>query len=353
VHRAQNRERPCQLERTGPGAPERLRQDTQEAAEPPPMPTDISDNCRQINAVTPSVPRRWEETLLLIYAANMLRTFSLIFASLFAIGTRAQTTSDFTLTGGKTTYEVQAGDSLALVGARFGVDFRFIADQNGLSRFVPLRIGQKLRVDNRHLVPLALTDGIVINIPQRMLFLFKSGALAAAFPISAGRPDWPTPTGKFKVLEKAKDKPWFIPESIREEEKRAEKRIPPGPENPLGAYWIRISPDCGIHGTIRPSSVYQFETHGCIRLRNEDIASLYAQVDLGMPVHIIYEPVLLARVSGAAYLEVHPDVYRLKGSPLRIASQRVEQLGLTNEIDRKLLEEIIRAKSGVARKLNR
>jgi L,D-transpeptidase ErfK/SrfK len=281
----------------------------------------------------------------------MLRSFSFIFALLFATAARAQTTGDFTLTGGETTYEVQAGDSLVLVGARFGVDFRFIADQNGLSRFARLRVGQKLRVDNRHLVPLALTDGIVINIPQRMLFLFKSRALLAAFPISAGRPDWPTPTGKFKVLEKAKDKPWLIPESIREEEKRAEKRIPPGPENPLGGYWIRITPDCGIHGTIRPSSIYQFETHGCIRLRNQDIASLYAQVDLGMPVHVIYQPVLLARVYGAAYLEVHPDIYRLKGSPLRIATQRVQQLGLTHEIDWKRLEETIRAKSGVARSL--
>ncbi len=285
----------------------------------------------------------------------MTRLFSVVAAIvplLLPPGAPAQRGEDFVLTGSETTYEVKKGDSLTLVGARLGVDFRVLAEENGLDRFARLQIGQKLRVDNRHLVPVKLTDGILINIPQRMLFLFKRGDVAAAFPISAGRPDWPTPIGKFKVLEKVKDKPWFVPESIRQEEKLTEERIPPGPENPLGSYWIRFTPDCGIHGTIRPASVYQFETHGCIRLQNKEIASLYSQVELGMPVLVIYEPVLLARVFNGIYLEVHADVYRRKGSALRTIRKRARAMEFGESIDCNLVEQIARAKAGIARKLN-
>src|SRR5207244_4257585 len=51
--------------------------------------------------------------------------------------------------------------------------------------------------------------------------------------------------------------------------------VPPSPANPLGKYWLGLSiPGVGIHGTNAPSSIYNLQTHGCIRLHPDDIEKL-------------------------------------------------------------------------------
>src|SRR5688572_32042800 len=55
---------------------------------------------------------------------------------------------------------------------------------------------------------------------------------------------------------------------------RVRKKVPPGPDNPLGEYWMGLSATCcGIHSTNAPQSVYQFKTHGCVRMRSEEHTS--------------------------------------------------------------------------------
>ena len=45
----------------------------------------------------------------------------------------------------------------------------------------------------------------------------------------------------------------------------------PGPNNPVGSYWIGLSAEgYGIHGTPNPSIVGKSELHGCVRLTNWD-----------------------------------------------------------------------------------
>ena len=60
--------------------------------------------------------------------------------------------------------------------------------------------------------------------------------------------------------------------------------MPPGPDNPLGKHWLGLSiHGYGIHGTIAPSSIYQFRTHGCIRLHPDDIAELFLTCRVVLP----------------------------------------------------------------------
>jgi L,D-transpeptidase ErfK/SrfK len=257
------------------------------------------------------------------------------------------------LSGGPVTYAARVGDSLTRVAARFGMEVPTLAELNGLKPTARLKLGQELRIYNPHLVPFSLDDGIVINIPQRMLFYFKSGSLVAAYPVGLGRRTWRTPQGDFEVLEKEKDKTWIVPVSIQEEMlakgKPVREQVPPGPENPLGRHWIRISPSEGIHGTNAPASIYQFQTHGCIRLLPENIASLFEEVPIGTPVKIVYEPVLLARLAdGEYYLEVHPDVYRKAGNPLETVRQMAEAAGADSMIDWREVRKAIRERRGLA-----
>ena len=87
----------------------------------------------------------------------------------------AQEVSSTEVVGSAALHTVEAGDSLSAIGARYGVDWPVLARENGLNAPDGLAVGQVLRIDNRHIVPAApLPTGIIINIPQRMLFYCSS-----------------------------------------------------------------------------------------------------------------------------------------------------------------------------------
>jgi L,D-transpeptidase ErfK/SrfK len=259
-----------------------------------------------------------------------------------------------TLVGGEFSFTVQPGDTLTSIGARFGVAAGVLARENGLQLSTRLKIGQELRVYNRHIVPPGPEDGILLNLPQRLLFYFVEDTLVTHYPVGLGRPDWPTPTGTFAVLSKEENPVWEVPKSIQEEMRRCgqrvKTRVPPGPDNPLGQYWIGLSlAGYGIHGTIAPASIYQFRSHGCIRLHPNDIADLFDRVSIGTPGHIIYTPVLLARLTNdQIYIEVHRDVYKRAGNPLTSVQRIAVSEGIGRLLDWQRVEEVIRLKDGVA-----
>jgi L,D-transpeptidase ErfK/SrfK len=118
--------------------------------------------------------------------------------------------------------------------------------------------------------------------------------------------------------------------------------VPPGPDNPLGRYWIGLNrTGVGIHGTNAPGSIYKTTTHGCIRMHPDDIEELFHRVELETPVTIIYEPVLVARVDGQVFVEAHADVYGRSGD-------RRDALPLA-EADSVAVKRILARREGIAR----
>jgi lipoprotein-anchoring transpeptidase ErfK/SrfK len=57
-------------------------------------------------------------------------------------------------------------------------------------------------------------------------------------------------------------------------------------EGVLGAYRLNIGNGYALHGTNRPETIGRAVSHGCVRLRNEDIEKLYGMVPVGTPVYI-------------------------------------------------------------------
>ena len=57
-------------------------------------------------------------------------------------------------------------------------------------------------------------------------------------------------------------------------------------EGVLGTYRLNIGNGYALHGTNRPETIGQAVSHGCVRLRNEDIERLYGMVAVGTPVYI-------------------------------------------------------------------
>jgi L,D-transpeptidase ErfK/SrfK len=290
---------------------------------------------------------------LVFLIASLLCFFSSVSQSRAADLNRATIADQ--LVGGEFSYVVRSGDSLTGISARFGVGVNILAGDNDLSPRSLLKMGQHLRVDNRHIVPNVVSDGIVINIPQRMLFYFKERRLIRAFPVGLGRYDWPTPTGAFQIVAKKENPIWSVPISIQEEMQREGKSVqtcvPPGPDNPLGKHWLGLSiPGYGIHGTIAPASIYHFQTHGCIRAHPDDIAALFDDVSPGTHGLLVYQRLLIANVGGKVFLEVHPDPHK-KDPDVRGQFEKLLKNLSGFSFDRQLAVRIIDSQDGIARQI--
>jgi L,D-transpeptidase ErfK/SrfK len=258
------------------------------------------------------------------------------------------------ITGGPFEYDVAPGDSLVSLGARYGVDPQNIAVANGLKPGGIVKPGRRLRIDNRHIVPVLADEvALAINVPQRMLFVTATEPVEG-YPVALGRRDWPTPVGEFSVTSKEENPTWDVPPSIqaemRSQGRTVVRKVPPGPANPLGAFWLGLSLGAvGVHGTSAPLSIFRHATHGCVRLHPDDIARLYPRVPVGARGRILYEPVLLAQTPEGIFLEAHPDVYRrMTGDALPFVQEAAEQAGISCEIDWSEAARVLQARRGVA-----
>jgi L,D-transpeptidase ErfK/SrfK len=257
--------------------------------------------------------------------------------------------------GGDTLYVVQQGDCLISIGGKLGVNWGTIADQNCIDINERLQIGDQLLVNARRIVPRIVSDGIIINIPEGMLYFFKNGNLTA-LPVGLGKSDkkWHTPIGKFKITDKAKDPIWRVPLSIQEEMRMngetVEKMREPGPNNPLGRYALRTSiAEILIHATIWPTTIHQYRSHGCIRMLPEHIEKLFEQVAISTAGQLIYEPVKVAYTQeGRVFLEVHRDIYKMVKPLNEEVKKHIEKRNLSDKVDWDKIDAIVNEKSGIA-----
>lgn len=260
--------------------------------------------------------------------------------------------------GGRGEYVVRPGDNLTLVAARLGARLPQLWEENALDASAFLRVGQRLLVDNPHIAPaapVAAGAAVLVNIPQRMLFLYRDGALLGAYPVAVGRADWPTPEGETVIATRQRDKAWIVPRSIQDEMREHGQpvltRVEPGPDNPLGAFWLGLDwPGYGIHGTNAPASVYGVRTHGCLRLQAEHIEAVFAQVVPGTPVRVIYAPVLLyVAPAGPIWLEAHPDAYGRGLDYPQLARALAVAAGVTDRINWNVAASVWSDQLGLAR----
>ena len=147
---------------------------------------------------------------------------------------------------------------------------------------------KEVEVPTRWILPRTRQQGIVINVPEMRLYLYpqrtKPGdeVLLRTWAVAIGDDDSPTPEGVFTIRSKDKNPTWQVPDSIPRSE-RPRRVIPPGPDNPMGEYRIRLSKGLySIHGTNIPWAIGRQTTHGCIRLSPEDIGEFYTLVKPSM-----------------------------------------------------------------------
>jgi L,D-transpeptidase ErfK/SrfK len=250
-----------------------------------------------------------------------------ILATLLAGVATAANAAQFPLTGEQAQMfgEVETitafnDDTLPDLARRYGLGYEEILRANpGVDTWLPGE-GTPIVIPGQRVLPPGPREGIVVNLPEHRLYYYpkvKKGETpyVITYPVSIGKMDWATPLGETKVVDKRKNPTWSPPESVRKEHEERGDPLPTvvgaGPDNPLGAYAMRLNISPGaylIHGTNNPIAVGMAITHGCIRMYPEDIEALFPLVKVGTPVWLINEPVKVARVDGRVWLEVHPPI---------------------------------------------
>jgi lipoprotein-anchoring transpeptidase ErfK/SrfK len=118
---------------------------------------------------------------------------------------------------------------------------------------------------------------IVVSTTERRLVLLLGGQVVRTYNVAVGAPSTPTPSGAFQVMSMVQAPAWYQPGKV----------VPPGPQNPLGPRWIGLSlKGYGIHGTNSPRSIGGAKSHGCIRMRNQDVEELFDLVRIGDVVEL-------------------------------------------------------------------
>jgi len=209
--------------------------------------------------------------------------------------------------------EARAGERLGDIGMRTGTGYYAMQAANpSINPYQHLSGGTRVVIPGQFILPPGPRQGIVINLAEFRLYYYPPGQnIVVTEPIGIGREGvWGTPVGVTKVVDKEKDPAWRPTENVRAEAARQGTPIPdyfpPGPDNPLGNYAIRLGwPAYLIHGTNRPDFIGTRISAGCIRLMPEAIEGLYPLVPIGTTVRIMNQPFKAGWSKGRLYLEAH------------------------------------------------
>ncbi|MDH4022964.1 MAG: L,D-transpeptidase family protein [Gammaproteobacteria bacterium] len=293
--------------------------------------------------------------ILLIAVGMVLPTVVLAAADTFTL------TPDVQLVGEVATVAAGHEDTLTDIARVYGLGYEEIVWANrSVDIWLPGE-GTAVTLPKKFVLPGPAREGIVVNIAEYRLYhyyLQNGQQMVSTFPISIGRMDWSTPIGRWAVTAKQKDPTWYPPESIRKEhieDGRGElaKAVPPGPDNPLGRYAMRLSASGYlIHGTNRPVGVGMQVTHGCIRMYPEDIEWLFPQIPVSTPVTIMNQPYKFGWSGNDLYLEVHPPLEDDRLTREREMTALTEQYVLVTRdrparIDWQAVEEAYRRRDGI------
>jgi L,D-transpeptidase ErfK/SrfK len=258
---------------------------------------------------------------------------------------------DHTVLGMSRNYTVKGDESLIEIARRFDMGYNEIVAANPrLDPFIPGN-GRTVKLSTAWILPdLREYDGIVLNLSEMRLYYFLSknkSNMVMTFPIGIGSEGKETPIGTFRIIEKIVNPAWHVPASIRKEKPELPAVVPAGPDNPLGAYAMRLSEGTVlIHGTNRPYAVGRKASHGCIRMYPEDIPKLFQLVPNKTKVTIVRQPVKIGMLHNRVYLEVHRD-RELNINYFNEAVRLLVEKKLLQDIDKDKMIAALREKRGI------
>ncbi len=206
---------------------------------------------------------------------------------------------------------------------------------------------------------------LVVNVPAYRLDVYEGEQRIRTYTVAVGAPKYRTPRGTFAIA-RVEWNPWWIPPAS--DWARNEKPTPPGWKNPVGRVKMTWRPEYCLHGTPFVTSLGSAQSHGCIRMANEDAIAvarlIHAHVAPAVPADSIdrwvadtsatrrielAEPVPFEITYDVAELRdgallLHRDIYGLaRGRLLPLAIRALAAGGVdTTAIDRVSLRRAVR-----------
>ncbi|MCT9843270.1 L,D-transpeptidase [Enterobacter sp. FS01] len=252
------------------------------------------------------------------------------------------------------------GGSLEAIAKKYNVGFLALLQANpGVDPYVP-RAGSVLTIPLQTLLPDAPREGLVINLAELRLYYYPPGKNeVTVYPIGIGQlgGDTLTPTMVTTVSDKRANPTWTPTANIRARYKAQgidlPAVVPAGPENPMGHHAIRLAAYGGVyllHGTNADFGIGMRVSSGCIRLRDNDIETLFRVIQPGTKVNIMNTPIKVSEEPGGVRLvEVHqPLSKQLNDDPqtLPIVLNGAQQ-GFKASADETVMERAMEARSGM------
>jgi len=128
---------------------------------------------------------------------------------------------------------------------------------------------------------------VIIDTPNTYLYLVLGHGQAVRYGIGVGR-DGFTWSGVQSITRKSEWPDWIPPAEMIARQPYLPRYMAGGPGNPLGARAMYLGGTVyRIHGTNAPGTIGTRVSSGCIRLTNEDVADLYARVNVGTRVVVL------------------------------------------------------------------
>ncbi|MFC3394454.1 L,D-transpeptidase family protein [Brenneria rubrifaciens] len=225
--------------------------------------------------------------------------------------------------------------------------------------------GSKMIIPHQLILPDTPREGIVINSAEMRLYYYPKGTKTViVLPIGIGELGKDTPINWTTSVQRKKAGPTWTPTAkmhaeYAERGETLQKVYPPGPDNPMGLYALYIGNLYAIHGTNANFGIGLRVSHGCVRLRADDIKYLFDNVPVGTRVQFINEPVkATVEPDGSRYVEVHNPLSRSveefqSDSPAPISiTAKVNKVLADASVNTREVDQAIRSRSGSPVKIN-
>ena len=124
---------------------------------------------------------------------------------------------------------------------------------------------------------------ITINKSKNILTIYEGDKVYYKYPVATGSSPSLTPEGKFSFVTKSVNPAWGGGGY-------ASPVAGGSPSNPLGKRWFGLSigggGSYGVHGNANARSIGTYASHGCVRMINTDVETIFEFIPVGTPVWI-------------------------------------------------------------------
>src|SRR6185369_17712090 len=173
---------------------------------------------------------------------------------------------------------------------------------------------------------------ITVDVPAFRLTLWQNGKEVKTYEIGVGRLEFPLVIGMRRATQIIWNPEWVPPDSDWVEESHSD--VQPGehidagdPRNPIGKVKVPLGDAFLIHQAAKPGDLGHLVSHGCVRVRKEDLLDLASSIVTARGLSITKEQIdhamkstdrLVAALKTPIVVDINYDTLVIEGGVLHI-----------------------------------